>query len=171
MSFQIPQVADFKAQPDIALAFPFGEGSAAVSDAQIQQALNQAAAGSIFPANLFSTTPLGPTGANPQTSEAMMAFNYLAAHFLWKSIQSRGGLRAPGYKGGATSAGLGVTQSAGVGPVNSSKDWPTAIKDNPILFQLTQSPWGEMYLLMLAPYLVGNVGIVCGQQLPTGWGY
>jgi hypothetical protein len=168
MSFVVPQVADFKAQ--FALDFPFGDGSAAVSDPEIQAGLNLTASGAYFNPALFSLAPLGAAGANPTTNEATLAFLYCAAHFVWKRVRARGGLRAPGYKGGASSAGLGVDESVTVGPVSKSKKWPDGIGNDPMLFQFTQSPYGELYLQMLTPKLVGNIALVMGERLPTGFG-
>ncbi len=168
MSFVVPQIADFKAQ--FSLDFPYGDGTAAVSDAEIQNGLNLVASGAYFNAALFSLAPLGATGANPTTNEASLAFLHCAAHFVWKRVKARGGLRAPGYKGGANSKGLGVAASATVGPVSTSTEWPDSIKNDSMLFQFTQSPYGELYLQMLTPKLVGNVGLVMGERLPTGFG-
>ena len=169
MSFVVPQIADFKAQ--FALDFPFGEGTAGVSDPEIQNGLNLTASGAYFNAALFDLAPLGAAGATPTTNEATLAFLYCAAHFVWKRVKARGGLRAPGAKGGSTSAGLGVDESVTVGPVSKTKKWPESVANDPMLFQFTQSPYGELYLQMLTPKLVGNVGLVMGQRLPTGWGY
>jgi hypothetical protein len=168
MSFVVPQVADFKAQ--FALDFPYGDGTAAVSDPEIQNGLNLTASGAYFNPALFDLKPLGAAGANPTTTEAALAFLYCSAHFVWKRVQARGGLRAPAFKGGAKSAGLGVDQSATVGPVSKTKKWPASIEDDAMLFQFTQSPYGEFYLQMLMPKLVGNIALVMGERLPTGFG-
>lgn len=169
MSFVVPQIVDFKAQ--FALDFPFGEGTAAVSDPEIQNGLNLVASGAYFNAALFSLAPLGAAGANPTTNEATLAFLYCAAHFVWKRVRARGGLRAPGFNGGASSVGLGVDSSVTVGPVSKTKEWPDSVAKDAMLFQFTQSPYGELYLQMLTPKLVGNMGLVSGEQLPRGWGY
>lgn len=168
MSFVVPQIADFKIQ--FALDFPFGAGAQAVSDPEIQNGLNLVASGAYFNAALFNLAPLGAANANPTTNEATLAFLYCSAHFVWKRVQARGGLRAPGFKGGANSVGLGVGESATVGPVTTSKKWPESVANDPMLFQFTESPYGEFYLQMLTPKLVGNVGLVMGECLPRGWG-
>lgn len=169
MSFVIPQVADFKAQ--FALDFPFGGGSGAVSDPEIQNALNLVASGSYFNAALFNLAPLGAANVNPMTNEATLAFLYCSAHFLYLNVKTRGGLRAPGYKGGLTSAADGPVVSKTVGPVTQAFQWPEDVIGNSMLFQFTRSPYGEMYLQMLTPKLVGNVGLVMGENLPKGWGF
>ena len=169
MSFVIPQVADFKAQ--FALDYPFGAGPSAVSDAEIQNALNLVAAGSYFNAALFSLAPLGPSGTNPQTNEATLAFLYCAAHYVYLNLKMRGGLHAPGFKGGLTAAASAAVASKTVGPVSETFQWPESITGDPMLFQFVRSPYGEMYLQMLTPKLVGNVGLVMGENLPKGWGY
>lgn len=167
MAFTPPQLADFKAQ--FPLDFPFGAGPDAVSDPEIQNALNLVASGAYYNPDLFSTTVLGPTGQTVGPTEQTLAFLYCAAHFLYKNVRARGGLRAPGYKGGLASEGLGVRTAQSVGPVNVTRDWPEQIKNDSMLFQFTQSPYGEMYLQLLTPKLVGNVGIVGGERLPTGF--
>ena len=169
MSFVIPQVADFKAQ--FALDFPFGAGSSAVSDAEIQNALNLVAGGSYFNPALFSLAPLGAAGTNPTTNEATLAFLYCSAHYVYLNVKTRGGLHSPGFKGGANSAASGVLSGKTVGPVSENFEWPDGVKNDPMLFQFTRSPYGEMYLQMLTPKLVGNVGLVMGENLPKGWGY
>ncbi|MDD5301511.1 MAG: hypothetical protein PHS14_00265 [Elusimicrobia bacterium] len=169
MSFVVPQIADFQAQ--FALDFPYGKGTDAVSPDEIQNALNLVASGAYFNAALFSLAPLGAAGATPTTNEATLAFLYCAAHFVWKRVKARGGLRAPGAKGGTYSTGLGVSESASVGPVSTGTGWPDSVKNDPMLFQFTQSPYGEFYLQMLTPKLVGNIGLVGGERLPVGWGY
>jgi hypothetical protein len=169
MSFIVPQVADFMAQ--FPLDFPYGGGSDAVSVPEIQNALNLVNSGSYFNADLFSLAPLGAAGGNPTTNEATLAFLYMAAHFLYVNIKTRGGLRAPGFKGGLSSAADGPVGSKTVGPVSLAFEWPDSIKNDPMLFQFLRSPYGEMYLQMLTPKLVGNVALVIGEYLPRGWGY
>ena len=169
MSFVIPQIQDFKQQ--FSLDFPFGPGPSAVSDAEIQNALNLVAGGSYFNAALFSLAPLGPAGANPTTNEATLAFLYCAAHYVYLNVKTRGGLHAPGFKGGTNSAADGPLASKGVGQVNVAYQWPDSVTGDPMLFQFTRSPYGEMYLQMLTPKLVGNAGLVMGENLPKGWGY
>jgi hypothetical protein len=169
MSFVIPQVADFKNQ--FSLDFPFGPGPSAISDAEIQNALNLVAGGSYFNADLFSLAPLGAAGANPTTNEATLAFLYCSAHYVYLNVKTRGGLHVPGFKGGTTSSPHATIAGKTVGPVSENFEWPASVKDDPMLFQFTHSPYGEMYLQMLTPKLVGNVGLVMGENLPKGWGY
>lgn len=170
MSFVTPQVADFKAQ--FPLDFPYGEGPESVSDEEIQAALNLTAGGSYFNPALFNIKPLGAGNppVSPTTTEASMAFLFCSAHFLYLAVKRRGGLRAPGFKGGMRSSAQGVTTGQTVGPVSVQREWPDSVKNDPMLFTFTQSAYGEQYLQMLTPKLVGNVGLVGGERLPTGFG-
>lgn len=167
MSFTAPQVDDFKAQ--FPHDFPYGEGSAAVTTQDIQLALNLVASQAYFNPDLFSTQPLGPAGANPQTTEQTLAFLYCSAHFLYLNVKTRGGLNAPAFKGGLSSGPTGVVNSKSVGGVSVGYQWPEQIANDPMLFQFTRSAYGEMYLQMITPKLVGNVGVVDGEILPTGF--
>lgn len=171
MSFVVPSAADFKAY--FSLDFPFGEGSAAVSEQEVQKALNQVAGGSYWNAALFSLAPLPalPGSATPVMNEATVAFLNAAAHYLYLNLKSRGGLHAPGFKGGPSSAAQGPLASKTVGPVTQAFQWPEAVTGDPMLFQFTLSTYGVTYLGMLTPKLVGNVGLVMGEQLPRGWGW
>jgi len=146
-------VAQFKAQ--FTRDWPYGAGTDAVRDADIQNALNLAA--SYFNAVLFDTTPLGAAGSGNTTTEQTLAYLYASAHFLVLNIQAAGGLRAPSSFGGTRSGSKGPVSSKGVGGISESYVWPQSVTDNPMLFQFTQTAYGRQYLQMLMPKLVGNV--------------
>jgi Protein of unknown function (DUF4054) len=166
----VPTIDAFKAQfPE---DFPYGLGSGAVTPADVQLALNLVASGAYFNPALFQTEPLAAlssTASVPAPTEQSMAFLYCAAHFLYLNVKTRGGLKAPGFRGGLSSGPQGVLSNKSVGGVSVSYEWPEGVKDDPMLFQFTRSPYGEMYLQLLVPKLVGNIGLVAGERLPTGF--
>lgn len=137
--------------------FVYGPGLDAVRPIDIQNALNTAS--SIYNPDLFSTAPIGI--APNLTSEALIAYLNCAAHFLVTTIQGIGGLGKKG--GGVKSQGEGIVSSKGVGGVNISFTWPPMITQSPALFQLTKTIYGQNYLQMLMPRLVGNVSVVAGE--------
>lgn len=141
----------------------------------IANALNTAT--SLFNPALFSTQLIGTPPM--QTSESLNAYLYLTAHFLVTSLQAVGGLA---LKAGAGSPGLhsqgeGIVSSKGGGGLNISFSWPALVTDSPVLFQLTKTSYGLMYLQILVPKLVGNVGVAHGETVfssdfaPNGGGF
>lgn len=137
--------------------FTYGPGLDAVRDSDVQNALNVASG--IFNPALFDTAPIGV--APDLTSEALMAYLNLSAHFLVTSIQGVGGLGKQGK--GVLSQGEGNVSSKGVGGVSVSYTWPDFVVNNPALFQLTKTTYGQLYLQVLMPRLVGNVSAVLGE--------
>ena len=170
MSFAVPKTADFESY--FSSDFPFGAGRSDVTPQDIQKALNQVAGGSYWNAALFSLAPLpAPPGySGPAMNEATVAFLNAAAHYVYLNVKARGGLRAPAYKGGTTSAADGPVGSKTVGPVSVTYEWPESVKNDPMLFQFTLSPYGIIYLGMLTPKLVGAMALLPGENLPKGWG-
>lgn len=137
--------------------FIYGVGLETVRPIDIQNALNMAS--SIYNPRLFSTTPIGvPPNL---TSEALIAYLQCSAHFLVTAIQGVGGLNKKG--GGTNSQGEGIVSSKNVGGVSVSFTWPQFITNSPALFQFTKTIYGQNYLQMLIPRLVGNVGVVAGE--------
>jgi len=151
-------VAAFKAQ--FFRDFTYGDGPTAVMDRDIQSALNTA--NSLFNPALFDTTLIGAVPL--QTSESLIAYLNCAAHFMVLALQAVGG---PSMKAGAGSPGLrsqgeGVISSKSGGGLSASYSWPSTVTDSPVLFQFTKTDYGLVYLQMLMPRLVGNVGAVFG---------
>lgn len=149
---------DFKVQ--FTRDFKYGGGLETVRDVDIQNALNLAS--TVFNPELFETVVL-PVG----TSEAKIAYLYAAAHFLVLSLQAAGGLSAISRYQGPNSQGDGIITSKGVGGVNVGFTWPSLITDNPALYNFTKTSYGQTYLQMLMPKLVGNITIVAGQNQAT----
>lgn len=150
-------VANFEAM--FSRDFSYGPGLDKVRPLDIQNALNIAS--SAFNPSLFSTQPIGVPPN--QTSEALQAYLYCSAHFLVTSIQGVGGLNKVG--GGLTSQGEGIVNNKSVGGVSVGFSWPAFITNSPTLSQFSKTIYGNLYLQILMPKLVGNVGAVLGEVL------
>lgn len=137
--------------------FLYGPGIDKVRPLDIQNSLNTAA--SVYNPALFSTAPVGV--APNLTNEAITAYLYCSAHFLVTSIQGVGGLGKIG--GGMNSQGEGLVTGKGVGGVSVNFSWPSFISDSPSLSQFSKTVYGNLYLQILMPRLVGNVGVVLGE--------
>lgn len=144
-------VADFKAW--FTREFIYGATPDKVMDADITKALAQAA--TVFNEGLWE-----------DVAETQLAFYYVAAHFLVIDIQMSGGLSATPLGKGVQSQGGGVIQSKTVGSVSVSYDLPESIMQSPILNQFMRTDFGQKYLSMLTPRLVGNVYAVAGNVDP-----
>jgi hypothetical protein len=150
MSYSYPPiVADFKAQFD--RDFAYGVGREFVRDTDIIRALNEA--GLNINPGLFDTTS--------KTNEGAIAFLYLAAHYMVVNIQAAGGL-SPAAGVGVDSHGSGTIQSGGVGGVSVSYQLPESITQNPILSGFMQTHYGQKYLSLLWPKLIGNMVTISG---------
>jgi hypothetical protein len=131
-------------------------------DRDIQNGLNTAV--SLFNPALFDTSPIG-TPPN-LTSESLNAYLYLAAHFLVTALQTVGGLSIKAGVGspGLRSQGEGIVSNKSAGGVSVGYVWPSTVTDNAALFQLTKTQYGQTYLQILLPRLVGNVSAVFGES-------
>jgi hypothetical protein len=146
----------------------YGPGLDSVMDSDIQNALNIAS--TYFNASLFSDVALGAPGqTNNTTSEQTLAYLYAAAHFLVLNIQAVGGLNGLSSGDGLSSGSSGPIGSKNAGGLSASYQWPQDIINNPMLYQFTRTNYGQQYLQMLAPKLVGVVGIA--QEYPTTFGF
>lgn len=150
-----PTIAQFQFQ--FSRDFKYGPGLDAVRPIDIQNAINLA--NSVFNPRLFSTAPLGI--APNLTSEAITAYNYAAAHFLVLSIQGVGGLSKTGS--GLNAQGEGIVGNKSVGGVSVGYVWPDTVTESPALSQFLKTTYGQLYLQILMPRLVGNVGAVFGE--------
>lgn len=143
-------VAQFKAQ--FARDFTFGDGRDAVMDSDVNRALLEA---------MVQYNP-AIWGDDPSS----FAFMYLAAHYMVLNVQAAGGLRAKGRPTGILSRGEGSTQSKSVGPVAVAFAVPERVASSPILNMYMQTAYGQKYLSLLAPRLVGNASAVAGPTDP-----
>lgn len=153
MAFTTPTIADFKAQFN--REFVYGSGFDTVQDADITRGLNEA--GFVFNPALWVTD-----------QEAQIAYLYASAFYLVLNIQAAGGLSAVVRGAGVNSHGGGTIQSKGVGNVNVTYDTPAYIKESPILSQFMRNDFGQSYLSLLTPRLVGNIATVAGNFNPGG---
>lgn len=141
-----PSVADFKVQFD--RDFLYGNGTDTVRDADITRALNEAQM--LFNAGLWDTV------------EKPVAYGYLAAHFLAMNIQAAGGAAFTNSGKGVLSHGGGTIESKTVGGISVTFATPDFVRQNPILSQLMKTDYGQKYLSLIYPRLVGNVAVISG---------
>lgn len=156
MSFP-PSVADFKAQFPPVRYFTYGTGPGNVMDADIQNAINLASI-DFNPSQWDTTTPIG------STTEGTIAMNYLAAHYLVWDVQGAGGLSSVPKGRGIKNQGSGVIENKSVGSVSVSLAILNLAREDPILGPLLETTYGKIYLKLLYPRCVGNVGLVSGQS-------
>ena len=127
--------------------FAFGENEARVMDADIDKAIAE------------STIQFNP-GLWGGQDESAMAFQYLTAHTLAVNLRNAGkksGLRS--------SAAYPVTQKS-AGPLSVGYAVPQRYAESPVLAPYLQTGYGQKYLQMIAPYLVGNVVCIEGGTTP-----
>ena len=134
-------VADFKTYFD--RDFTFGTGKDTIRDADITKAIAEAYL--LFNPGLFADVP----------SQAI-AFEYLTAHLLVKSLMSTGGIIQQGQ--GVNSTGSFPISSKGAGPLNVSYGLPEDVVNNPALAQYLTTGYGVHYLNIVMPNLIGNFG-------------
>lgn len=140
-------VDEFKAR--FVRDFFYDETPDAVMDADITNALNDASL--VFNPGLWG-----------DALELKTAFLFISAHFLVLNIQAAGGLAGNNLGLGVESAGGGSVQSKTVGPVTINYAIAPAISENAILNQFMRTDYGQKYLQLLTPRLVGNVAVVGG---------
>lgn len=152
-----PSVADFKSQ--FRREFVYGDGLNAVEDSDISRALNEA--GLMFNPCLWdSTTAVGTS------SESGIAYMYLSAHLMVLNIQQMaGGLSAIPRGKGVRNSAEGVVVASGVGAAHVTYQIPPArVADNAVLMDLFRTTFGQRYLAMMEPRLIGNVAVVSGRS-------
>ena len=127
--------------------FAFGENEARVMDADIDKAIAEAAI--MFNPGLWD----GPDAS-------AMAFEYLTAHTLAVN------LRNAGKKTGLRSSAAYPVTGKSAGPLSVQYAVSQRFADSPVLAPLLQTGYGQKYLQMLAPMLVGNVVCIDGGTTP-----
>jgi hypothetical protein len=141
-------VSDFKSQFD--RDFIYGSGLEFVRDQDISRALNEAS--SVFNPDLWTS------------DEVKNAYLYAAAHFLVMNVQMAGGLSSPSTGKGIDSRGGGIIQSKSVGQVSVNYSIPESLSNDPLLTQFMRTDYGQKYLQLLTPRLVGNIGVLPGNN-------
>ena len=144
-----PAVSDFKSRFTRDFIYGGAVGGDQVSDVDIQNALNDAVP--LFNQSLWSST-----------IETTTAFLFLAAHLLVMNLRPAGGLASINVGKGANAGGGGVVISKSVGSISLSYSIPMRIQNSPILGPFMRTDYGQRYLQMLSPRLVGNVQVVGG---------
>lgn len=151
-----PQVSDFKGQ--FLREFIYGTGLDSVQDADIQRALNEA--GIMFNASLWDTTTAVGT-----SSEGGIAYMYLAAHLMVLNIQQMaGGLSALPRGKGTRNSAEGVVVASGVGQASVTYQVPPPrVAENAILMDFFRTTFGQRFMAMIEPRLIGNIAVVSGR--------
>lgn len=139
-------IADFKSKFD--RDFPFGPGKESVRDSDIQNAFDMA--DTDFNVAIWIST-----------AESKLAYLYLAAHILALNIQNAGGLDG-GAGGGVDSASGGIIQSKSVGQVSVNYNVQDALNNDPILGPFMRTGYGQQYVQMARPRIVGGGYVVAG---------
>ncbi len=140
-----PSINDFKNYFD--RDFVFGPGIEMVRDTDISNCFIDCNA-MVNPA-LFS-----------EQANFSVGYLNLAAHFLVMK------LRTAGSKQGLNSQYSWMQVGKSVGGVSESLQIPERIMENAELAMLSQTGYGAKYLLLILPYLVGQIFTVCGATTP-----
>jgi len=141
MSLVAPTVSDFKAY--FVRDFPYGtDMETTVLDSDIQKALDKAA------------LQINSKCLSDQ-AEYTQGYLLLAAHYLVMALRTASQGIASSYKGDVA--------SRSVGGVSESYSIPEWINQNPLYSSFTRTGYGNEYLLMILPCLVGNILVVDGR--------
>jgi len=144
-------ISDFKT--NFARDFVYGSTNDKVLDADITKAINEALM--VWNSTLWANT-----------SEQQLSFLYLTAHFLVIDIQNAGGLSTNNTSAGMNSRGTGLINSKSVGSVSVSSTYNTRLINDPVLWQLNKTGYGQKYLQMLTPRIVAPCFSVAGGVNP-----
>ena len=141
-------VADFTAY--FTRDFPYYTGTGCtkeyVTDADIEKAFIEAKAN--FNVALFSSV-----------DTLKISYLYLTAHYLVTDFQiAAGGLNSVGYN---------QVSSRSVGSVSEGYDIPDWVKNNPVLGAYATTRYGQKYLSLIRPLLIGGVGLSFGATTAT----
>lgn len=140
---------DFKAYFD--RDFSFGADANTVRDSDIDKALAEAAM--VYNAALWGSS-----------DEGKIAYEYLTAHCLVTALRNNGGLGV--QKKGTSSSGGGPISGKSAGPLSVNYALSGFVTESPALAQLMETGYGQKYLAMLEPRLIGNVVCVEGATQP-----
>lgn len=152
-----PIASDFQAQ--FSREFIYGTGLDSVKDSDINRALNEA--GIMFNSGLWDTTT-----AIGSSNEGAIAYLYLAAHLMVLNIQQMaGGLSAVPRGKGVRNSAEGVAVASGIGAANVTYQVPPPrVAENAILLDFFRTTFGQRYMAMIEPRLIGNVAVVSGRS-------
>jgi len=136
-------VSDFKAL--FVRDFTYGATSDKIMDADISRAFSEAKAN--FNQSLFSDDDI-----------LKLAYLYLTAHYMVLDLRTS----MSGIAGG----GEFSVASKSAGSISESYAIPAAYIDNPLLSYFAKTGYGQKYLSIVMPRLVGNIGAVGGWTNP-----
>ena len=140
---------DFKAR--FVRDFKYGAGSDKVMDTDINSAMADAL--TVFNPSLFST------------DDGKTAFLYATAHFLVTNVQAVGGLQAKPEGLGIQNEAEGMISNKSLGGISINYIEPPAmVVKSPVLRQFWSTAYGQKYLGMLVPKLVGPFGAILGHS-------
>lgn len=91
-------------------------------------------------------------------AQIQTGYLYLTAHYLVMDI--RGGLK------GLESTAEFAVSSRSVGSVSESYVVPDIYKNNAQMAYIAKTSYGQKYLSLIQPNMIGNVGVVCGGTRP-----
>lgn len=91
-------------------------------------------------------------------AELKMCFLYLSAHYLVNDLQTA--------SAGADSAGYFPANSRSVGQVTESYQIPDWAIADPVLSSFCTTRYGQKYLSLIKPLLIGNVVVYQGATTP-----
>jgi hypothetical protein len=152
-----PSVQNFKDQ--FTREFVYGASLAQIQDNDIQRAINETSVS--FNPGLWDTSALG------STTEQNIAYLYLAAHYKVLNVQGAGGLSSVNRGRGVKSSGGGTIQNKSIGSIAIAYAIPEYVQNSAILGQYMRTDFGQKYLALLAPRIVGNVAVVSGVGLQS----
>lgn len=153
-----PTVQQFKDQ--FFREFVYSDGMDSVTDRDIQRALNE------VPPN-FNQSLLD------NLTDQTTAYLYAAAHYLVMNIRMAGGLGAIDRGRGVIDVGEGVVVASGIGAAQVTYQVPPErIASSPTLLSFFYTTFGQRYITMVSPRLIGNMAVVdgpgwCGGQGPV----
>jgi hypothetical protein len=131
--------------------FTFGSDKASIRDSDIDRAIAEASA--LFNPGLFV-----------EGEDLEISFEYLTAHCLVSDIIAAGGIDKRGQ--GISSTGTFAMNSKSAGPLSVGYALPQDIAENPLLNQFLTTKYGQRYLELLMPKLIGNFAIAGGGTQP-----
>ncbi len=143
MDLSLIAVSDFKAH--FVRDFSYGSTSDKVMDADISKAMSEAKI--TFNQSFF-----------PDDASVRLGYYYLTAHYLVIDLQNA--------SAGLAGVSSNPVSSRSVGSVSESYAIPDKYLKNPVLAFLSKTGYGQKYLSMILPQMVGNMASVAGWTNP-----
>lgn len=153
MAFTTPTVADFQAQFPRDFPYAVNPVSGQGDDSNLGLVTTDDINGAIQDAQ-FNINP----GLFANQASYTRAFCYLAAHQLCEKLLMGAA--------GAQSQYSWLTTSKSVADVSESFEVPEMVRESPILAHFSKTRYGAMYVQIVAPLLVGNVGALPRVTIP-----